>query len=109
MEKRARMDRDEWIILHSPTTLAFALTANGNINDKEVILFLILCYLYWFIIFIHYSKNVDGFVIMPSPLWKKAFLFICAPIGLMVMNMFFIGISISLIEIPLKIFGLREW
>lgn len=67
---------------------------------------LILSYIYWFIIIIFYVKTVQNFVIMPSLIWKKIFLYLFYPIGGMMINMVFVVLSIIPVQSTLKLFGL---
>lgn len=107
MEKRRSMSGTELIILQFPATLALALLADRDQNTHETILkFLILWYVYWFIIIIHYSQTVDSFVIMPSSTWKKTLLFLFYPIGTMMMNLVFMACSIIPVQFTLNLFGL---
>ncbi|CAN1566765.1 hypothetical protein MCEREM21A_02963 [Sphingomonadaceae bacterium] len=107
MDKRKVTSELELIILQFPMTLALALISNRDQNtDGTFLHFLMLLYIYWFIIFIWYSYYVDNFVIMPSSIWEKALLFLCAPIGLMFVNMVFMALSIIPVQSTLELFGL---
>ncbi len=107
MDRRKVTSISELIILQFPMTLALAMISNGDQNHEETFLhFITLFYIYWFIVFIYYSYNVDDFVILPPSIWKKALLFLCAPIGLMFANMVFMALSIIPVQSALELFGL---
>ena len=107
MEKRKDMSGAKLIILQFPATLALALLAHRDQNtDEKFFVFLLLWYIYWFITIIYYSQTVDGFVIMPSKIYKKVFLFLFYPLGAMMVNMVFMALSITSVQSTLELFGL---
>lgn len=111
MKKRKGMNGLELILLHCPMTLALAiLIPQPDHNNNEVLIkFLLLCYFYWLFILIYYTKTVEDFIIIPSSLWRKTLLFLVFPLVWTALNIAFMAIAISLVEWPLKIFGLKEW
>ena len=107
MEKRKNMRGAELIILQFPMTLAFAMLSDRDQNTNHTFfVLLILSYIYWFIVIIYYSKTVDDFVIMPSLISKKIFLFLFYPIGAMMINMVFLVFLITPVQSTLELFGL---
>lgn len=109
MKKRMDMHGSELILLHCPMTLVFAiLSARPDHNDNETFIkFILLCYSYWFFILIYYANTVEGFSIISSSTWRKTLYFLVLPIVWTALNMAFMAISISLVEWPIRIFGLK--